>query len=88
MYVAGICDSRYLLLAELGQNTEETGEGSAGDSGEDHTGTQSHDCAWAWEPSVMGHWGSDAISFLRRWGHSTEMGWRWGKEEREAGSSG
>lgn len=28
--MAGICGSHYLLLAELGQNTEETGEGSAG----------------------------------------------------------
>lgn len=63
--MAGICGSCYLLLAELGQNTEETGEGSAGDSVEDHTGTQSHECAWAFEPSVTGHWGSDAIAFLR-----------------------
>lgn len=52
--MAGICGSHYILLAELGQNTEETGGGSAGDSVEDHTGTESPNCAWALEPSVMG----------------------------------
>lgn len=60
-YMAGIRGSYDLLLAELEQRRVERLDWGLGRM---VTGTGSHAGAWAFDPSVMGHRGSDAISFL------------------------
>lgn len=60
-YMAGIRGSYYLLLAELEQRrVERLGWGLR----RIVTGTGSHAGAWAFDPSMMGRWGSDVISSL------------------------
>lgn len=60
-HMAGIHGSYYLLLAELEQRRVERLTWRLGRIA---TETESHAGAWPLDPSVMGHWGSDAISFL------------------------